>query len=239
MIPFLLKELDILENNQRERRVAKRKSGGKSSGQRDKGRKGKRKCSKGKKCNRSRKNKVQQGKKGKKYERKCRKGKNCKRSQNKKKGRQGTKGKKVVKNILKGKIGRKIQNNGRANLKGDSCEYIDLAKIMSVDGCETGEDDLIKKLVGKSELLAGKKFVIGRASKKIRRQYLIVEGKTILAFVSSGTKFTACSSTKDITTSISCKVRKIVCFLSLTNQLFQTVDNLSSFSLSSNSSSSG
>ena len=58
-------------------------------------------------------------------------------------------GNKVVKNILKGKIGRKIDNNGRANLKGDSCEYIDLAKIMSVDGCETGEDDLIK-LVGKS-----------------------------------------------------------------------------------------
>ena len=58
--------------------------------------------------------------------------------------------------MLKGKIGRKIENNGRANLKGDSCEYIDLAKIMSVDGCETGEESLIEKvdirIVGRQEV---------------------------------------------------------------------------------------
>ena len=210
MITFLLKALDILENNQRERRAAKRKSGGKSSGQRNKGETVKRKCSKGKKCNRSRKDKAQQGKKGKKSESKCRKGKNCNRSKNKKKGRQGKKEKNVGKKILKRKIEKKIENTERAVLKGDSCEYIEMAKIMSVDGCETGEDEIIEK-VDKSKLLAGNKFVIGRASKTIRRQYLIVDGKTILAFVSSGTKFTACSSTKDITSSISCKVRKIVC----------------------------
>ena len=34
----------------------------------------------------------------------------------------------------------KFPKNGRANLKGDSCEYIDLTKITGVDGCETGED---------------------------------------------------------------------------------------------------
>merc|ERR1739838_198689 len=136
---------------------------------------------------------------------KCKQGRKCKKSQKKQKGRKLTK---QGRNKKMQKVERKFEKfpkNGRANLKGDSCEYIDLAKITGVDGCETG-----------------KKFVIGRASKKIRRQYLIVEEKTILAFVSSGTKFTACNSTKDITSSISCK----------------TVINLDSFSLSSNSSSS-
>ena len=36
----------------------------------------------------------------------------------------------------------KFPKNGRANLKGDSCEYIDLAKITGVEGCETGKDKL-------------------------------------------------------------------------------------------------
>ena len=172
-LTLLLKELDILEINQRERWAAKRKSGGNSSGQRNKG---KRKCRKGQKCNRSHKNKVRQDKKGKKSDQRCRKGKSCNRSQNKKKGHQGRKGKKVGQNMLKGKIGRKIENNGRANLKGDSCEYIDLAKIMSVDGCETGEDDLIEQ-VGISELFVGQKFLIGRTgsiSCKVRKECLVL-----------------------------------------------------------------
>ena len=41
----------------------------------------------------------------------------------------------------KTKIEEKNQNDGRAVFKGDSCEYVDLSKIISLDGCETGKDD--------------------------------------------------------------------------------------------------
>merc|ERR1740128_1100816 len=132
-------------------------------------------------------------------------GKQRKQTKQRKQRKQRKQGKQNKNRNLKQKLGGNNRKSGRAVLKGDSCEYVELAEVINLDGCGTG-----------------KKFVIGRKSKSIRRQYLIVEGKSILAFVSNGTKFTSCSTTKNVTSSVTCK----------------TIANLSDFSLSSNSSSS-
>ena len=42
-----------------------------------------------------------------------------------------------------------------------------------------------------------------------RKQFLIVDGKTVYAFVKKGEKFAACSSFLDKTCDVKCKVRTI------------------------------
>ena len=41
---------------------------------------------------------------------------------------------------------------------------------------------------------------------KVRRQYLFVDGRTVLAFVTNGEKFAQCPNYTDITADVKCKV---------------------------------
>ena len=41
----------------------------------------------------------------------------------------------------------------------------------------------------------------------VRKQFLILEGEPVLAFINRGKKFTQCSSYTEVTTSVTCKVR--------------------------------
>merc|ERR1719331_3455832 len=88
---------------------------------------------------------------------------------------------------------------------GSACEYIKLSDITANSGC-----------------VDGTKFVIKKAD-TVRKQLLIMSGTPILAFVTKGTKFVACTSFTEVTMQVDCK----------------TVDGLSDVDLSANSSSSG
>merc|ERR1712128_34293 len=78
----------------------------------------------------------------------------------------------------------------RKVLTGAHCQYVDLCMIdrMSESGCTTGQ-----------------KFVI-KSPKGTRRQFLMVDGSKIIAFLLSGKKITDCKGNlTDVTTQVSCK----------------------------------
>ena len=52
----------------------------------------------------------------------------------------------------------------------------------------------------------GDKFVLKNKKRVNRRQFLFMDGKTILAFVPNGQKFTQCSNYTEVTTLVNCKV---------------------------------
>ena len=52
----------------------------------------------------------------------------------------------------------------------------------------------------------GDKFVIKNKAGENRRQFLFMDGKTILAFVPVGQKFTQCPSYTEVTALVDCKV---------------------------------
>merc|ERR1711981_1054366 len=87
--------------------------------------------------------------------------------------------------------GRKLERvqQGRQGIvvKGNDCEFIYLADITSNSGCSNGQ-----------------KFVL-KGANNTRKQFLIVNDKAIIAFITKRKKFTACESFTDITTSVSCK----------------------------------
>merc|ERR1711931_107052 len=89
------------------------------------------------------------------------------------------------------RMGRKLerQQQGRQSIvvKGNDCEFIYLADITSNSGCSNGQ-----------------KFVL-KGANNTRKQFLIVNDKAIIAFITKKKKFTACESFTDITTSVSCK----------------------------------
>ena len=97
---------------------------------------------------------------------------------------------------------------------GSNCEWIDLNKVLSDGvGCANGLKFVIKPKRGSEKpKLAGCKFPVCSGN---RRQLLFVDGKTILAFVTQGSKFTNCSSFTEVTSQVNCKVR-IVIFFTLT-----------------------
>jgi len=71
---------------------------------------------------------------------------------------------------------------------GANCEWIDLNKVLSDGvGCNNGYKFVIKPQSGN------------------RRQLLLVEGKTILAFVTRGSKFTDCRDFTEVTSEVLCK----------------------------------
>jgi len=74
-------------------------------------------------------------------------------------------------------------------IKGEHCDLISVCEITKNSGCSTGS-----------------KFVIKRASKQVRKQFVILNGKPVLGFITRGQHFSSCSSYTEITTSISCKV---------------------------------
>ena len=51
----------------------------------------------------------------------------------------------------------------------------------------------------------GDKFVLKNQARVNRKQFLFVDGKTILAFVPVGQKFTQCSSYTEVTVQVDCK----------------------------------
>ena len=63
-----------------------------------------------------------------------------------------------------------------------------------------------EKVSDNSDCDNGDKFVIKNRAGVNRRQFLFMEGKTILAFVPRGKKFTECSSFTEVTTQVDCKV---------------------------------
>ena len=56
---------------------------------------------------------------------------------------------------------------------------------------------------------SGNKFVIKQVS-GVRKQFLILNGEVVLGFVKKGKKFAACTSYTEVTTSVDCKVGKIL-----------------------------
>ena len=73
-------------------------------------------------------------------------------------------------------------------IRGNDCEYIKIASIVSNSGCSSGSKFVIKQRAG------------------VRKQFLIMNGEAILAFVNKGKKFTACDSYTEVTSSVVCKV---------------------------------
>ena len=56
----------------------------------------------------------------------------------------------------------------------------------------------------------GDKFVLKNKARVNRRQFLFMDGKTILAFVPVGQKFTQCSSYTEVTAQVDCKVTMFI-----------------------------
>ena len=56
----------------------------------------------------------------------------------------------------------------------------------------------------------GDKFVLKNKARVNRRQFLFMDGKTILAFVPVGQKFSQCSSYTEVTAQVDCKVLQYV-----------------------------
>merc|ERR1719341_3173909 len=77
----------------------------------------------------------------------------------------------------------------RAILKASPCQWIDLERVREEgNGC-----------------VDGSKFVVSK-ERGVRRQYLFVDGRTVLAFVTNGDKFAQCANFTDITADVKCKV---------------------------------
>jgi len=77
--------------------------------------------------------------------------------------------------------------NGRV-LIGKSCEWIEISKVRT-NGQNCAD---------------GSKFVISK-EKGTRKQFLLVDGKDIIAFIKNGDKFANCSSFTDVTSQVTCK----------------------------------
>jgi hypothetical protein len=73
---------------------------------------------------------------------------------------------------------------------GSHCEYIKLCSINAVPGCSNGYKFVIKEKSG------------------VRKQFLIMDGTAILAFVKKGkgNGFTTCTAYTEVTMSVDCKV---------------------------------
>merc|ERR1711874_284420 len=80
--------------------------------------------------------------------------------------------------------------SGRKALKGTHCQFVDLCVIdrMSESGCNMGQKFVIKSVRG------------------TRRQFLMVDGSKIIAFLEKGKKITDCGGNlTDVTSKVSCK----------------------------------
>ena len=54
----------------------------------------------------------------------------------------------------------------------------------------------------------GTKFVIS-TKEGVRKQFIVLNGEAVLAFVANGQKFAECSSYTEVTSKIDCKVLKV------------------------------
>jgi len=80
-----------------------------------------------------------------------------------------------------------LEEEERAVVQGSHCDYIILSDVPKLSGCSDGF-----------------KFVI-RKTRRVRSQYLVLGGKTVLAFLKTGQKFSQCKSFNNITPTIKCK----------------------------------
>ena len=85
---------------------------------------------------------------------------------------------------------RRERMTGRV-FKGGDCEYIKISGITANSGCASGNKFVIKQQTG------------------VRKQFIILDNEPILAFINRGKKFTQCTSYTEVTTSVTCKVRKL------------------------------
>lgn len=102
----------------------------------------------------------------------------------------------------------------RAIIKGADCEYIKVSSIASNSGCSNGVKFVLKQETG------------------VRKQFLIMNGEAIIAFINKGKKFTACSSYTEITTEVTCKVNINSKCTTLLIFFIQEVNGLSNVDLS-------
>ena len=94
---------------------------------------------------------------------------------------------------------------GSIVVRGNDCEFIQLESITSNTGCSSGTKFVLKvKTIVESRINLITFFFQGAS--KIRKQFLIMDDKVILAFVARMKKFPTCESFKDITASVECKV---------------------------------
>ena len=80
---------------------------------------------------------------------------------------------------------------------GSHCEYITLSAITANSGCADGnQSEESDRINGNS--FSGTKFVIKQKT-GVRKQFLILNGTPILAFVTKGKKFKDCTSFTEVT----------------------------------------
>ena len=89
---------------------------------------------------------------------------------------------------LSGSKRRNVKMGGDRVYTGNNCEWIDLNLVSSNADCDIGD-----------------KFVLKNKAGENRRQFLFMDGKTILAFVPQGQKFYECSSYTEVTVQVDCK----------------------------------
>ena len=70
----------------------------------------------------------------------------------------------------------------------------------------TTNSHVLRQVSSNSDCDNGDKFVIKNTAGVNRRQFLFMDGRTILAFVPRGQKFTQCSSYTEVTAQVDCKV---------------------------------
>ena len=70
----------------------------------------------------------------------------------------------------------------------------------------TDDSHVLRQVSSNSDCDNGDKFVIKNTAGVNRRQFLFMDGRTILAFVPRGQKFTQCSSYTEVTAQVDCKV---------------------------------
>jgi len=178
------------QNNRVIREKAKRKNRKrKSTGKGKKSKRGKSRKSKKGKSRSFRKGKKSTSRKtsSKKGNNKDRKGNRS--NQRKSSSERGNNENKKFTSLKKSKV-RGLVSSGRKVLKGSHCEYIDLCEIdrMAASGCNSGQ-----------------KFVI-KGNKGVRRQFLMVDNKKIVAFLGRKKKIVDCAANlTDVTSRVSCK----------------------------------
>jgi len=100
------------------------------------------------------------------------------------------------KNLVKVNKAKLIQGRQSITYFGSHCEYIDLCKLRENSGCVDGTKFILKQSKTEGEA----------ASERVRRQFLLMDQRTILTFLKAGVKFPQCGAlTKDVTSSIKCK----------------------------------
>ena len=92
--------------------------------------------------------------------------------------------------IISGDLHKRRERVTGRVFKGGDCEYIKISGITANSGCDSGNKFVIKQQTG------------------VRKQFLILDGEPILAFINRGKKFTQCTSYTEVTTSVTCKVKK-------------------------------